>query len=299
MGKVKEFGLFCESHALDPSRSTAWEAFRRDRVGLPWGEEQGGACPTCGKNSVKVSNGKWFCFYCREDGELPDSVELTPDQQAAEQQLRKEKQAENRDRALKIWGQSIPITGSNATVSTYFDARRLSLERIPHLDGVMRWHTACPFGPGNKVPCIVSLFRDALTDEPMAIHRTHIVSASAGKAERKAYGTLAGSAIKLWPLSGKALAVGEGIENVLAAVALGITNPPAWAATVANNLSRVPVIPGVERLFILADNDAHKKGQEHANILRRKWRDRGREVLAKIPIEVGKDFNDVLTEGRS
>ncbi len=64
------------------------------------------------------------------------------------------------------------------------------------------------------------------------------------------------------PLSGKALAVGEGIENVLSAVKLEITGPPAWAATVANNLSSVPVIPGVERLFILADNDAHSKGQE-------------------------------------
>ena len=97
----------------------------------------------------------------------------------------------------------------------------------------------------------------------------------------------------------RALTVGEGIENVLSAVTLEVGSPPAWAATVAGNLSRVPVIRGVKRLIIAADNDAHGKGQEHANILRRKWRDQGREVLAKMPSEVGKDFNDVLIRGRS
>ena len=126
----------------------------------------------------------------------------------------------------------------------------------------------------------MSLFRCAKTDKATAIHRTRIVSASTGKSERKALGPIAGSAIKLWPLQKKqeTLAVGEGIETVLAAVKLGVADPPAWAATVANNLSRVPVINGVKRLVILADNDEKKAGQQHASALRRKWLDGGREV---------------------
>ena len=163
----------------------------------------------------------------------------------------------------------------------------------------MRWHGACPFGPGVKAPCVVSLFRCAKTDKATAIHRTWIVSASTGKSERKALGPIAGSAIKLWPLQKKqeTLAVGEGIETVLAAVKLGVADPPAWAATVANNLSRLPVIRGVKRLTIVCDNDPHGMGQEHAMALRRKWRDHGKDVLGKKPTKE-KDFNDVLIKVR-
>ena len=98
------------------------------------------------------------------------------------------------------------------------------------------------------------------------------------------------------------LTIGEGIESVLSALALEVGTPPAWAATVAGNLSRVPVIRGVPRLIIAADNDEHGKGQEHANFLRWKWEDGGREVTATMPEEAGKDFNDVLRDvlgGRS
>ena len=174
-------------------------------------------------------------------------------------------------------------------------------QRFPDLDSVMRWNPKCSFGLSGEQPCIVSLFRDVKSNEPMAIHRTHIVSASGGKAERMALGPYFGSAIKLWPLKkgDASLTIGEGIENVLSALALEVGTPPAWAATVAGNLSRMPVIRGVKRLTIAADNDAHGKGQENASILRRKWLTQGKEVVAKIPTKVGEDFNDVLLRGRS
>ena len=111
---------------------------------------------------------------------------------------------------------------------------------------------------------MLALFRNALTDEPTGIHRTYITSATGGEAERMALGRMAGSAIKLWALTNNHnhLAIGEGIETVLAAVKLGAAEPPAWAATVANNLSRLPVIPGVRQLTILADCDESGTGGE-------------------------------------
>jgi hypothetical protein len=63
------------------------------------------------------------------------------------------------------------------------------------------------------------------------------------------------------------LAVGEGIETVLAAVKLGAAAPPAWALCVANNLPKLPIIPDVRRLTILADNDQSGTGQEAADEL--------------------------------
>ena len=104
----------------------------------------------------------------------------------------------------------------------------------------MRWHDRCPFA-GQRQPCIVSLLRDALTDEVTGLHRTYVYSAVSGRAERRVLGRLTGSAVKIWPLADSdELAVGEGIETVLSAVKLGVAEPPAWAATVAGNLGTLP-----------------------------------------------------------
>ena len=103
--------------------------------------------------------------------------------------------------------------------------------------------------------------------------------------------------IKLWPLgNSETLAMGEGIENVISAVQLGIAEPPAWATGVALNLGRVPVIDGVKRLTILADNDVTKTGERFAKQLRRAWRAQGKEVVARMPREVGSDFNKILQQ---
>ena len=49
---------------------------------------------------------------------------------ASRAELREEKRAADSERALKIWDQCVSI-GSNATVATYFGARRLDLPPTP------------------------------------------------------------------------------------------------------------------------------------------------------------------------
>jgi hypothetical protein len=110
-----------------------------------------------------------------------------------------------------------------------------------------------------------------------------------------ALGELFGSAVKLWPVGDSdALAVGEGIETVLAAIQLGTAAPPARAMTVANNLSRLPVLNGVRRLTILADNDESGTGQQAATKLYHTYNRIGRDAVIKHPRNVGTDFNDLL-----
>jgi hypothetical protein len=89
------------------------------------------------------------------------------------------------------------------------------------------------------------------------------------------------------------LAVGEGIETVLAAVQLGHASPPAWATSVANNLTRLPVIPQVKRLTIVADNDPSKTGEQAATKLYHTYNRAGRDAVIKRTRTV-KDFNDLL-----
>jgi hypothetical protein len=213
----------------------------------------------------------------------------------AVRQLQAEKRADTRAHALRLWDESEPIR-TNSTAAVYLKARRVELP--PNADAVMRWHSRCPFGKKGKVGCIVSLFRDAVTDKATGIHRTYVYSATSGKAERMALGTIARSAIKLWPLNGsEVLAVGEGIETVLAAVKLGEARPPAWAVTVANNFTKLPVVSGVNQLTILADNDANGISQEAATKLYHIYNRAGRDALIKHPRAVDTDFNDLLRNG--
>jgi hypothetical protein len=213
---------------------------------------------------------------------------------AAEAQRHEAKGAAERTAdALRLWDEAVPLAGTPAI--RYLEARKI-FKLPPNVDNVLRWHPSCPFGRA-RVGCMVALFRDALTDEPRAVHRTHVNDIGKG-AERMALGPIARAAIKLWP-AGEQLVVGEGIENVLAASQMiwkGTRLSPGWAATVANNMAGLPVIPGVKRLFVLVDNDASRTGERKAAELNWHWRNAGCEIVfLKHPI-VGRDFNDLLSD---
>jgi hypothetical protein len=317
---------------LNPHSRRAHDLYNLDRRGLPWRDSTvpeiaddrdlsweevdgltGGLsgthhtpCPYCGadkelstrfKIERTLAKANWYCFYCsargsveNTSGEVPDADELV-----AVRQLQAEKKADTRAYALRLWDEAEPIR-ADSMGAVYLKARRVELP--PNPDAVMRWHSRCPFGKKGKVGCIVPLFRDAVSNEPTGIHRTYVYSATNGKAERMALGTIARSAIKLWPLNGsEVLAVGEGIETVLAAVVLGEARPPAWAVTVANNFTKLPVVSGVNQLTILADNDANGVSQEAATKLYHTYNRAGRDALIKHPRAVDSDFNDLLRNG--
>ena len=114
----------------------------------------------------------------------------------------------------------------------------------------------------------------------------------------KVLGPKKGGAIKLSPISsiGSELAIGEGIETTLSARPLGI-DIPAWSLCDAGGLSQFPVLPSlatVERLTILADNDASKAGQNAAAKTKARWEAARRCVRVLTPRDEGSDFNDLL-----
>jgi hypothetical protein len=334
MGYWKNLQVFCRQYSethrrfIDPNKRGTQDAYAAYCRGLSWKLPEvpeiaddrdltwdevdsltGGIagthhtpCPYCGpdkelstrfKIERTLIRAKWHCFYCsvqgtteNDSGEVADADELI-----AARQLRAEQRADTRSFALRLWDEATSIkTGSTADV--YLKAREVELP--PNPDAVMRWHPRCPFGKKTgRVGCIVSLFRDAITDVPTGVHRTYLYSATRGKAQRMALGTM--SAIKLWPLNGvDTLAVGEGIETVLAAVKLGEARPPAWAMATATNLAKLQVIPGVSRLTVLADNDRSGTGEAAARALRREWMEAGRDVRVRMPRDVEVDFNDLL-----
>ena len=129
-------------------------------------------------------------------------------------------------------------------------------------------------------PCMLALYRDAITDAPTGVHRFGL-NPDASLIKRMAMGRKRGSCVKLWPMTvTTGLVVGEGVESTLAA-AMHVTHngtlvQPAWSAIDAENLAHLPLMvreqeeieggrkyivhhPLIQTLTILADADEWKR----------------------------------------
>jgi DNA polymerase I-like protein with 3'-5' exonuclease and polymerase domains len=200
--------------------------------------------------------------------------------------------------ALQLWDAAQPIAGTPA--ARYLaHHRRIDLAALPvDIDEVLRFFPRCTFG-STKHPCLLALMRDVLSNERAGIQRIAL-DANAQKIERRMLGSWQGArAVKIWP-AGKQLVVGEGVETVLAAATripyLNAPLRPAWALLSAAPLARFPVLPEVEHLIILADNDSNGVGQQAADACRRRWCEAGRAVAVLLPDQPDTDFNDVAIQ---
>lgn len=194
---------------------------------------------------------------------------------------------------MHLWASARPIEGTLA--EAYLAGHRwIDLEALPDDIGgrAFRFLDNCPFGPGARYPCLVTLMRDPLTGSLFGVQRTAL-NPDATKIGRMMLGRA--GVVSLWPAS-ETLVVGEGLETVLAA-ATRLTYRdaplmPAWAALGA--LATFPVIDKVERLIVLADNDLNGAGQRAAEVVKRRWLAAERSVAVLTPSEPGTDFNDVI-----
>jgi hypothetical protein len=193
------------------------------------------------------------------------------------------------DFPLQLWSESLDARGT--LVERYLASRQLCLPNR-HQE-VLRFHPSCAFGKESRHPCMVALYRDIRSNEPKAIHRTALTP-DGKKIDRKFLGPADGCAIKLTADEDvtEGLTVGEGIETVLAGMALNFR--PAWAVGAAGSIAKFPVLPGIECLTILVDRDASGTGQASALECSRRWTKAGREVFRVVPTAVGTDMADIV-----
>jgi hypothetical protein len=212
--------------------------------------------------------------------------------------------ASRRAYALRIWNESRDLKGTPAEL--YLRKTR-GLELPDDVSGrVLRYHPACPFD-SQKVPALVALFTslritspDRWPDgEPLAIHRTAL-TADGRKAfaeSKKMLGPVDDGAIKLAADANvtTGLTIGEGIETTLAGIVMGFA--PAWALGAAGRIAAFPVLPGVECLRVIVDNDPEKNGRragpEAALSVSKRWTSAGREVI-RTTTSVAKDLADLV-----
>jgi hypothetical protein len=250
-----------------------------------------------GTPSLKIFNDAddphYHCFGCGAHGPLSD---LPGDwAEAASTAHQSDDGAETLAYAHRLWQQAKPIGGTLA--ERYLrEIRGVDTDvPPPNLERSLRFHPRCPFN-GDRLPCMLALFRDLETDEPAGIHRIALTP-EAAKIERRMLGRWRRPrAIKLWP-AGEKLYLGEGIETVLAAATRlrdhGELMQPAWAAGAAGAIDKFPLVAGVEELVLLVDHGT--AGEAAAGACCRAWRAAGRRVrrLRTQDPELN-DFNDLV-----
>jgi putative DNA primase/helicase len=201
-------------------------------------------------------------------------------------------------RALTIWSESHPPKGT--PVQAYLERR--SLTWSDEVTEALRYHPACPFAD-QRVPAVIALVRDIVTNEPKAIHRTALDLDGqkievAGK-DRLALGPVAGGAVKLTPDEEVTLAlgIGEGIETALSLRELPeFGSSPVWSLLSTAGVAAFPVLSGIEALWIAVDHDP--AGERAARTCADRWRAEGREVYLVRPRAQRADLNDMV-KGRS
>jgi Toprim domain/CHC2 zinc finger/DNA polymerase family A len=252
----------------------------------------------------------FYCFGCGERGGRLDwlmraegmteaeAVAYVQDWSGPSERLPQNGDNDTRLAFVKqIWTSAKPVLGTIA--ERYLDETRgIDINKLPaDLHRSLRFHANCVFGPGATAPCLIALMRDPLTDAPIGIQRIalELRGGRIDRIERRMLGQA--GVVKVWP-AGAQLVVGEGLETVLAAATRipyeGAPLLPAWAALSSQQLRMLPIIPGVERLILLIDNDQNQEGQTAAAYARAIWRTAGRTVVPLMPDAVGSDFNDLI-----
>ncbi len=191
-----------------------------------------------------------------------------------------------------FWRDLEPIRGTIA--EQYLLARGCAL---PPADGDLRYGEL-RHPSGYVGPCMVGLVSDAITREPMTLHRTWIKadgSKAAVDPPRLLLGKhrKQGGVIRLWPddFVTNSLAIAEGIETALS---VATVFKPVWSCIDAGNMGAFPVLQGIESLLIVADNDPD--GITAMNKCAKRWHEAGHKVRLAVPPQ-GRDANDLAQKG--
>ncbi len=201
-------------------------------------------------------------------------------------------------RARVLWREAGPPEGT--AVESYLRSRRCSLEPVLGAD-VLRFHPICPFG-SLRIPAMVALITDAVTGEPIGVHRTAIKDDGSGKRElgegissKMMLGVARRGAVRLHAAAVEHLGIAEGIENALSASQ--VFGTAVWATLSRGGVGTFPVLKGIKRLTVFADNDT--PGLKAAEQCCRRYQLAGIDAEIRVPDGAGADWNDFVVKEKS
>jgi hypothetical protein len=151
---------------------------------------------------------------------------------------------------------------------------------------------------GRRLGCIIGIMTDPISAKPTgAISRTYIDAELKKIGRAKTFKTedMAVGIVRLSRdedvLGG--LHIAEGIETALAAMAR-YNYRPCWSTGSKTIMAAFPILPGIECLNLIADNDRDGGGEKAARKAASQWLQAGREVRIIRPKTVGDDLNDIV-----
>lgn len=202
----------------------------------------------------------------------------------------------NRVRAIVIWKEALPITG---TIAEEYLLKRLSLKQLPNQALGLRFAAAVPMPGRERYSALIAAVTVPTTGEFRAIQRTALSFDGSGKANAKqaraSLGGTASGAVVLGDLhvTDGELIEGEGIETVLSVcVALDLSGIATLSSAALGKAS----LPDERAIVLLVDRDAEAKAVAAAHRRQKE----GRVVrLARLPTTFAPenteaDFNDLL-----
>jgi hypothetical protein len=145
----------------------------------------------------------------------------------------------------------------------------------------------------------VAIITDIITAEPISLHFTFLDPDGDGKAKidkPRLYLTghrKAGGIVRLHADDEveQGVIIGEGIETCLS---YALEFSPVWSCLDAGNLAAFPVLPGIEGLTVLIDND--DAGRDAFEVVRERYEAAGIEVIGiRADGKPGADINDMVT----
>lgn len=190
--------------------------------------------------------------------------------------------------AERIWREATSIGDTPA--KAYLEARG-----IRAVSRALRFHPRTPLGPKGNTQYLPALIAAVTMDHGLvAIHRTflNLVRPAIVPFDnpKRALGSLASGAVRLFePVDGR-LGLAEGIESALAAKAL--TQIPCWASLGNERFGLVSIPESVRELHLFVDHDAGGDlAEERAHSA---YACERRTIVTRRPRGPGKDWNDAL-----
>lgn len=188
--------------------------------------------------------------------------------------------------AEKLWAESRRLSGTLA-------ARYLASRGLTSHSAQLRFHRRVKLGARSEAtyhPAMIAAVRDDVG--LVAVHRTFLNAKTAGKADIETPKMLLGNPGRGVVRIGEAarvLGLAEGIETALAAAA--IHKIPVWAVLGNERFGMVSIPERVERLVIMADNDAG--GVRAAKLAQEGLARPGRVIDIRWPPAQHNDWADV------
>jgi hypothetical protein len=198
----------------------------------------------------------------------------------------------------KIWGDS--DDPRDTLVTTYLHDHRFLELPDTIANTVIRFdpHHTKLFYPETH-PVMVARMRNVRTLETIGVHVTRLRSKDASKIKPPKMKGPTGSGAVMFgqPVNHDGvLTIAEGVETALTAllhpdaIAKGFLSGAVWALGNAGSIGRVPILPGITVLQILAENDSNGTNEREIKNCLKRWESSGAEVTQFTPDPPHNDF---------